>query len=53
MGVNTFRLYASGENLFVKSKRTGLDPQFNLAGTPGGNAYNPARIVSLGLNVSF
>ena len=53
LGVNTLRVSVSGENLFLKSKRTGLDPQFNLAGTTAGNDYNPARIVTFGLNVSF
>ncbi len=53
LGVDNLRLSLSGENLFLKSKRTGLDPQYNLAGTPEGDDFNPSRIVSLGLNVSF
>ena len=53
LGVDNLRLSLTGENLFVKSKRTGLDPQYNLAGTPAGNDFNPSRIFSLGLNVSF
>ncbi len=53
LGVDSLRLNVTGENLFVKSKRDGLDPQYNLAGTPAGNDFNPSRIFSLGLNVSF
>ena len=53
IGVNNLRLFVSGENLFLKSERIGLDPQYNLAGTPSGNDFNPSKTVSLGLNVSF
>ena len=53
LGVNTLKVYVSGENLFLKSKRTGLDPQYNLAGTGAGNDFNPSRIVTFGLNLSF
>lgn len=53
LGVDSFRLSLSGENLYLKSKRKGLDPQFNLSGTPAGIDYNPARIISVGLNVTF
>ncbi|MBU2995334.1 SusC/RagA family TonB-linked outer membrane protein [Cellulophaga baltica] len=53
LGVNTLRLFVSGENLFLKSKRTGLNPQYNLAGTPSGNDYNPSSVLSFGVNVSF
>lgn len=53
IGVDSLRLSVIGENLYLKSKRDGLDPQYNLAGTPAGNDYNPSRIFSVGLNVSF
>jgi len=53
LGVDNLRLSVSGENLYLKSKRTGLDPQYNLAGTPVGNDFNPSRIFTFGLNVSF
>ncbi|CAL2103615.1 SusC/RagA family TonB-dependent receptor precursor [Tenacibaculum sp. 190130A14a] len=52
-GVDNLRVSLTGENLYLKSKRKGLDPQYNLAGTPAGNDFNPARIISVGLNVSF
>ena len=53
IGVDNLRLSVTGENLYLKSKRTGLDPQYSLAGTPDGDDFNPSRIVSFGLNVSF
>ena len=53
IGVDNLRLSVSGENLYLKSKRTGLDPQYNLAGTPAGNDFNPSRIFTVGLNVAF
>ena len=53
LGVDNLRLSLSGENLFIQSERTGLNPQYNLAGTPAGNDFNPARILSVGLNVTF
>ena len=53
IGVNNFRLFVSGENLFMWTKRTGLDPQYNLQGTGSGNDYAPNRVISFGVNVSF
>ncbi|MDN3492674.1 SusC/RagA family TonB-linked outer membrane protein [Winogradskyella bathintestinalis] len=51
--MDNLRIYVSGENLYLKSERTGLDPQYNLAGTGSGDDYSPAKIFSVGLNVSF
>ena len=53
IGVDNLRLSISGENLYLKSKRTGLDPQYSVGGTAEGNDFSPARIFSVGLNVSF
>ena len=53
LGVDNLRLSLSGENLYLKSERTGLNPQYNLAGTASGNDFNPSRIFTVGLNVSF
>ncbi len=53
LNVDNLRLSLSGENLFLQSERKGLDPQYNLGGTPPGDDFSPPRIVSLGLNVSF
>ncbi|MGB3773793.1 MAG: SusC/RagA family TonB-linked outer membrane protein [Leeuwenhoekiella sp.] len=53
LGFSNLRVSLTGENLFLKSRRTGLNPQFNLAGTPAGNSFNPSRIISVGLNLGF
>lgn len=52
-GIEHLKVFVIGENLFLKSERTGLNPQYNLSGTPAGNDYNPSRVVSVGVNVSF
>ena len=53
LGFQNLRLSITGENLMLWSKREGLDPQYELNGTPSGNDFNPARIISLGLNANF
>ncbi|SDS55745.1 TonB-dependent receptor [Gramella sp. MAR_2010_147] len=53
IGLDDLRISLTGENLYLSSERTGLDPQYNLAGTPPGDDFSPPRIVSLGLNLSF
>ncbi|WP_082893651.1 TonB-dependent receptor [Rufibacter ruber] len=46
------KVYLSGENLFIKSIRPGLDPTQTYTGAPS-YTYDPSRTVTLGLNVSF
>lgn len=53
LGLNTLRFSVSGENLFISAKRKGINPQYNLAGTQSGNDFNPSRIITMGLNLSF
>lgn len=53
LGLDNLRISITGENLYLSSERAGLDPQYNLAGTPPGDDFSPPRIVSLGLNLSF
>ena len=53
LGLDNLRVSITGENLYFKSERTGLNPQFELEGTPNGNDFNPSRIISVGLNVGF
>ncbi|WP_170123331.1 TonB-dependent receptor [Pedobacter nutrimenti] len=52
VGLSKLNVFASGENLFLVSKRKGLDPRQNFNGT-NGNVYSPSRVVSLGINASF
>lgn len=53
LGLDALRVSITGENLYLSSERNGLDPQYNLAGTPPGDDFSPPRIVSLGLNLSL
>lgn len=53
LGFENLRLSVTGENLYLNSKRDGLDPQYNLAGTAPGDDFNPARIITFGLNANF
>ena len=46
------RIYASGENLWMKTARKGMDVQQNFDGTTS-NTYTPAKVISMGLNLSF
>lgn len=52
IGVNSLKLFVSGENLWIDSKRKGLEPYQNFTGTTT-NRYSPARIVTFGLNATF
>ena len=51
-GLSGLRVYASGENLVLWNKRTGLEAVQNFQGTTT-NRFTPARVITLGLNVQF
>ena len=51
-GVNSFRVYASGENLYLKTARTGMDVGQNFNGTTS-NRFTPSRVLSVGVNLTF
>ena len=53
IGMDKLKFFVSGENMFIAAKRTGLDPQYNIAGTPDGTDYNPNRVISFGVNATF
>lgn len=58
IGVNRFRFYVTGENLFVISGYRGIDPEVSVSGldAPGidkGDIYPMPRTFSFGLNLSF
>ncbi len=53
IGLGDLRVSLTGENLLLKTAREGLNPQYNLGGTPAGNDFNPSRIISVGLNANF
>ncbi len=51
-GVSGFRIYLSGENLFLKNARKGMNVQQQFNGTTY-NGFTPSRVVTIGLNVKF
>ena len=53
LGLSNLRISLSGENIFISTERTGLNPQYSLSGTSGGYDYSPSRTVTLGLNLAF
>ena len=52
VGISKVRVYAAGDNMFVWSKRKGLDPRQSFDGTTG-YVYSALSAYSLGLNVTF
>jgi TonB-linked SusC/RagA family outer membrane protein len=53
LGLSNLAINLTGENLFFKSKRDGLNPQGSVSGLSQGNNFAITKIVSLGLNLSF
>ena len=53
LGINKLSLFISGENLLIRTKRKGLNPQENLTGLRSGKNFNPTKIFSLGVNLAF
>jgi TonB-linked SusC/RagA family outer membrane protein len=53
IGMTSLRVFVTGENLFLSSKRAGLDPQYSLAGVQSNSDFVPGRIISIGLNLSL
>ncbi|MGN0068044.1 MAG: SusC/RagA family TonB-linked outer membrane protein [Bacteroides sp.] len=48
-GLSKLRVYASGDNLFLWSKRKGYDPRY----ASGSGIYSPMRAISGGINLQF
>jgi TonB-linked SusC/RagA family outer membrane protein len=52
IGINSLRIFFTGDNLAIFSKLQGMDPQYNFAG--GQNfSYTPLQVLSVGLDVKF
>lgn len=51
--VKGVRVFASGDNLWLTSKRKGLDPRTNLNGTNNGALYSAIRTVIAGVSINF
>ncbi|WHF50496.1 SusC/RagA family TonB-linked outer membrane protein [Chryseobacterium gotjawalense] len=52
VGINSLKLFVSGENLWMSSKREGLEPYQSFNGTTS-NRYSPSRIITFGLSTTF
>lgn len=52
LSIGNARIYATGENLFMQSKRKGFDPSQAYNGNSS-YTYAPTRIISLGLNITL
>jgi len=52
LGISGLKILVSGENLWSKTARKGLEPAQAFNGTTS-NRYTPARIVTIGFNISF
>ena len=53
IGLQNLRLYVTGDNLWLWSKRQGLDPRQSIAGSSTSAYYSPIRTISGGLSVTF
>lgn len=51
--LTNLRVYVSGSNLWLWSKRQGLDPRQSITGSTSNSTYSPIRTVSAGITVSF
>jgi hypothetical protein len=51
--LSKIRLYVSADNIWLWSKRRGLDPRQSLTGSTTASAYAPIRTVSGGINIVF
>lgn len=51
--LNKVRVYFAADNIWVWSRRQGLDPRQSFTGTPNNNYYAPIRTLSGGITVSF
>lgn len=50
--LKTVRIFATGDNLVLFSKRVGMDPQQSFTGVAD-HTYIPQRTISVGLNITF
>ena len=52
-GVERLRLYVAADNIWVWSKRQGLDPRQSITGSATGSYYAPIRTISGGVTLTF
>jgi TonB-linked SusC/RagA family outer membrane protein len=51
--LSSLRVYASGDNIFMKSAHKGMDPRMSLTGSVGTYVYPYLRVFNVGLNIEF
>ncbi|MDR2775600.1 MAG: TonB-dependent receptor [Tannerella sp.] len=53
-GLSNLRVYASGDNIYMKSAHKGIDPRMTLTGTPNATYIYPyLRVFNMGVNIEF
>ncbi|MDR2042698.1 MAG: SusC/RagA family TonB-linked outer membrane protein, partial [Tannerella sp.] len=53
-GLSNLRVYASGDNIYMKSAHKGMDPRMSLTGTPNSTYIYPyLRVFNAGINIEF
>ena len=53
IGIEKLRVYATGDNIWLLSKRKGLDPRMSFSGSNSYFRYSALSSYSLGINVEF
>ena len=53
IGLQKLRVYFSADNVFLWSKRKGMDPRQNVDGSTTSSYYSPIRTLTGGLSVTF
>ena len=53
MAIDRLRVYVAADNVFIWSKRQGLDPRQSVSGSVTSSYYAPIRAISGGLTVTF
>ena len=53
IGLENLRVYATGDNLWLWSKRQGLDPRQSISGGTSNEYYSPVRTISGGITLTF
>ena len=53
IGLGGVRVYATGNNLWLWSKRQGLDPRQSISGGTSNERYSPIRSISGGITLTF
>jgi hypothetical protein len=53
LGVQKIRLYGVADNIWVWSKRQGLDPRMSITGGASSSYYSSVRTISGGITVTF